>query len=131
MAANNMAPDNIADYLRDADTVTIATKRASGKDHETALWAVTVDGVPYVRSVNGSGALWYQDVMREGGASIVTPSGRMPVTMKPMTDHSKDAAIDAAYSAKYGGYPKDVLAPEFAAPAHDNTLMVMPRSLNG
>ena len=66
-----MAPDNIADYLRDADTVTIATKRASGKDHETPIWAVTVDGVPYVRSVNGSDALWYQDVIREGGAAIV------------------------------------------------------------
>jgi hypothetical protein len=126
MAANNMGPDNIADYLRDADTVTIATKRASGKDHETPIWAVTVDGVPYVRSVNGSDALWYQDVMREGGAAIVTPDGRMPVKMMPMTDHSKDAAIDAAYTTKYAKYSKDLLAPEFAQPAHQNTLMVMP-----
>jgi hypothetical protein len=123
-----MAGNKIADYLRDADTVTIATKRASGKDHETPIWAVTVDGVPYIRSVNGRDALWYQDIMREGGASIVTPDGRMPVKMMPMTDHSKDAAIDAAYTAKYSNYSKDTVEPELAMPAHQNTLMVMPAS---
>jgi len=120
--------ESVIDYLRDADTVTIATKRMTGHEHETPIWAVTVDGVPYVRSVNGQDARWYQDVMREGGAAIVTPDGRMPVTMTPMADHSKDAAIDAAYTAKYSRYPKDILAPEFGEPARQNTLMVRPAS---
>lgn len=114
--------DQLSDYLRDADTVTISTRRATGKRHNTPIWAVTVDGVPYIRSVRGANGIWYQEALRDG-ASIVTPQGRMPVRLEPAQDRSTNDAIDAAYASKYSNYPQSVNS-EVSEIARKTTLIV-------
>jgi hypothetical protein len=114
--------DELSDYLRDADTVTISTKREGGGRHNTPIWSVTVDGVPYIRSVHGADGIWYQEALR-GGASIVTPSGRTPVRLTPTDDRSTNDAIDAAYASKYSAYPQS-LNSELTDAARRSTLIV-------
>jgi hypothetical protein len=122
-AQTELMSDSFSDYMRDTDTVTVSTKRASGTSHETSIWAVTVDGVPYVRSVNGPHAHWYQEALR-GDAAIVMPSGPMAVRFTPTDDPSMDKVIDAAYTAKYSMYPKRVWQPELTDTARRCTLTV-------
>jgi hypothetical protein len=126
-AQTDLMTDSLSDYMRDTDTVTVATKRASGTTHETSVWAVTVDGVPYVRSVNGPHAHWYQEALR-GDASIVMPNGPVPVRFTPTDDPSMDKVIDAAYMAKYSTYPKHLWQPEFTDEAKRCTLTISAKS---
>jgi hypothetical protein len=117
---------SVVDYLRDADTVTIATKRPAGNVRETPIWAVVVDGAAYVRSARGPEGVWYENALREANATIVTPDGRLPVRVAPSANESNADTIDAAYNRKYGRYPQDVIAPLLAEPARQTTLKVSP-----
>lgn len=106
----------LADILDTTDTVAIITRRASGEPTATPIWAVAVDGVPYVRSYLGESAFWYQHaiagrpvafVLGDGkvaetskAAALALPSQSVTVEHVPVDDPIQ-AQIDDALSEKY------------------------------
>ncbi|MFF2521391.1 DUF2255 family protein [Streptomyces liangshanensis] len=106
---------NTIDYLAGTDTVHIATEREDGGEVRTPIWAVVVDGVPYIRSGYGDGSKWYRRVQRTGRAVFVEGSERYPVTVENLDDDSVIGKVDQAYRAKYARQAAaldQVVAPE-------------------
>lgn len=84
-----------------ASEVRIAGRRADGSSRTPVIvWHVVVDGALYLRSVKGPQGQWYRGVARyfEGFLSEGGQTRAVAYTL----DSSRDAAIDAAYTAKYG-----------------------------
>jgi hypothetical protein len=106
------------DYLAHTDTVRIATQLRGGDEVVTPIWAVVVDGVPYIRSVYGGGSKWYRRVQRTGRATFVDGAIRHPATVENVDDEATIARVDQAYRAKYagqGGALRAVIAPQSRA----------------
>jgi len=87
--------------LAQAREVRVAGRRADGTSRTPVIvWHVVVDGKLYLRSVKGPQGQWYKGVARyfEGFLSWGGRTRAVTYTL----DSSQDAAIDAAYAAKYG-----------------------------
>ncbi|HTF11142.1 MAG TPA: DUF2255 family protein [Asanoa sp.] len=91
------------DYFANTDTVRIATSLRAGGEVVTPIWAVVVDGVPYIRSGYGPDSKWYRRVRRTGHVAFVDGARRYPAAVVDIADEATLAAVDAAYRAKYAG----------------------------
>jgi hypothetical protein len=87
-------------YFTRTDTVHIATELRDGDEVVTPIWAVVVDGVPYIRSGYGAGSRWYRRVQRTGRAAFIDGPHRYPVTVENLNDEAVNARVDEAYRAK-------------------------------
>lgn len=89
------------DELGAAYQMRVAGRRADGSSRTLVIvWQVVVDGVLYVRSVKGPEGEWYKGVARHFEGFVDWNRRARPVTYT--RDDSRDAAVDAAYFAKYG-----------------------------
>ncbi|HXA32469.1 MAG TPA: DUF2255 family protein [Acidimicrobiales bacterium] len=91
------------DYLSSTDTVHIATELPDGGEIVTPIWAVVVDGTPYIRSGYGPQSKWYLRVQRTGRATFIDGLRRYPVTIENLNDEAIKHDVDAAYRTKYVG----------------------------
>jgi hypothetical protein len=91
------------DYFTRTDTVHIATELENGGEVVTPIWAVVVDGAPYIRSGYGAGSKWYHRLQRTGRATFVDGGQRYPVTIENLDDAAIKDKVDAAYKTKYAG----------------------------
>jgi hypothetical protein len=68
----------------------------------TQTWALVVDGKVYVRAANGQDSRWYQAAISQKAGRVRVSGTLYDVTFEAAgTDD--EAAIDAAYEAKYPG----------------------------
>jgi hypothetical protein len=121
-----MAGDNAVDYLARTDVVNIATELGAGGEVVTPIWAVVVDGVPYVRSAYGPGSNWYRRARRQERATFVDGRHRYPVSVEAVDDEGTIDRVDEAYRTKYarfGSSLRSILVPEMRA----YTMRVTPR----
>jgi hypothetical protein len=114
------------DYLARTDVVHIATEPRDGPEVVTPIWAVVVDGVPYIRSGYGSGSKWYRRVRRTGRAAFTDGPQRFPVTVEDLDDEETNDKVDDAYRAKYAGSGSS-LDTMVSPQARPYTLRVNPR----
>lgn len=68
----------------------------------TQTWALVVDGNVYVRAANGTGSSWYQAAVTQGAGRVRIAGTTFDVTFEKAAP-DVNAAIDAAYEAKYPG----------------------------
>lgn len=68
----------------------------------TQTWALVVDSKVYVRAANGQDSRWYQAAIAQGAGRIRVAGTFHDVTFEAAGTHD-EAAIDAAYEAKYPG----------------------------
>lgn len=68
----------------------------------TQTWALVVDGNVYVRAANGPASRWYQAAITQKAGRIRVSGTFYPATFEP-AGTTDEAAIDAAYEAKYPG----------------------------
>lgn len=93
-------PDDLA-AIDDDGELTVAAHRADGTlRNPRIVWHVVVDGALFIRSVRGESGAWYRGVRATGTGEVNAGGVRAEVTFTP--DDRHDAAIDAAYRAKYG-----------------------------
>jgi len=64
---------------------------------------MVVDGVPYVRSVNGPAGRWYRELLAQGDGAVVVAGKRVPVLA---TKDSSATAIEAVSEALRRKYPR-------------------------
>lgn len=87
--------------LSDAYQIRVAGRRADGSARTlTIVWQVVVDGVLYVRSVNGPDGQWFRGVTRNYEGFI--DAGKGPRAVTYTLDNTSAQAIDHAYATKYG-----------------------------
>jgi hypothetical protein len=110
------------DYFANTDTVRIATSLRSGGEVVTPIWAVVVDGVPYIRSGYGPDSKWFRRVHRTGHAAFVDGAQRYQAAVVDIADEATLGAVDAAYRAKYAR--QSGVTEMVAASARDCTLRV-------
>lgn len=93
-------PEELRELDR-AGEVRVAGRRADGTSRTLVIvWHVVVDGTLYLRSVKGPEGQWYKGVARYFEGFLNWGGNTRPVTY--VLDPTHDAAIDDAYSAKYG-----------------------------
>jgi hypothetical protein len=98
----------------------IASRRADGALRRwVPIWVVTVDGQVYVRTWYRRDTGWFGHVLAAGRARIRVPDLEREVVVDDTGEGPSGlrAAIDAAYSAKYGpgGGTERMVAAEAAA----------------
>lgn len=82
-----MSFDQIVQLLDETEIVAVVTTKADGRPTATPIWAMVIDGVPYVRSVNGAGAWWYRHV--DAGRPVAFAIGDGAIA-----ERDRDAALD-------------------------------------
>ncbi|GEK79617.1 DUF2255 family protein [Agrococcus baldri] len=120
-----MSFDDVVQVLEETQVVAVVTTKADGLATATPIWAMVVDGVPYVRSVHGAGAWWYRHVQtgrpvafvladgavaeRDPDAALLLPRERVATEAVPVDD-AVQAAIDDELRRKYASSPESVQA---------------------
>jgi hypothetical protein len=110
------------------DEVHISSLRPDGTlTSSRIIWAVSLDGRVYVRSVNGPDAAWYRSTRSRHEGQLTVGRLVKDVTMLDVepTDSIQER-IDGAYRAKYAAYPGPV-ARITADQARATTLELAPR----
>ena len=118
--------DRLIDFLRDTNTVHVVTSTRDGRRISTPIWAVTVDGVGYIRSAYGPDSKWFRRATRNPGAGFETPDGVRAVEFEPIAaTHPDEGRVDDELRSKYASEPASVA--EMLTPlAHGTTLRVVP-----
>ncbi len=83
----------------------VAPLRADGTTYgtPTQTWALVVDGDVYVRAATGRSSSWYQAAVGQRAGRVRVAGEFHDVVFEPVGGDDLDAAIDAAYEAKYPG----------------------------
>ena len=118
-----MSFDSVVRVLDQTSVVAIVTTKADGQPIATPIWSMVVDGVPYVRSVNGAGAWWYRHVLAgrpvafalsDGGrgrrdrvAALARPRARVATTYGPVADGIQ-ARVGEELRREYAGQASSV-----------------------
>jgi hypothetical protein len=86
------------------DDLFVAPYRQDGATYgtDTQTWALVVDGNVYVRAANGPDSRWYQAAIAQGAGRVRVAGQYHDVTFEDAGTEN-EAAIDAAYEAKYPG----------------------------
>lgn len=120
-----MSFEQVVQVLDETNVVAVVTTKGDGQPIATPIWSMVVDGVPYVRSVNGAGAWWYRHVQagrpiffalgdgsvaeRDRAAALELPRERVATEYVPVDD-AVQAKIDDELRRKYVSSPPSVEA---------------------
>jgi hypothetical protein len=80
----------------------LATEMWDRREIVTPIWAVVVDGVPYIRS-GYARSHWYRRVQGTGRAGFIDSPERYAVTIENLNGEAINRKVDEAYRAKYAG----------------------------
>ena len=94
-------PAGILKSFDDTKVVDIETRSANGTKHLIPIWIMVVDGVPYVRSVNGPAGRWYRELLAQGEGAVVVAGKRIPVRATKDSSAKSIEAVSAALRKKY------------------------------
>ncbi|MDN4478556.1 DUF2255 family protein [Demequina lignilytica] len=108
-----------------SDDLKISPFREDGTTYGTPtwIWSVVVDDALYVRAYNGRRSRWYRAAMAQGAGRIHAAGRVIDVTFVDAAGED-DAAIDAAYRAKYADSP--YLPPMVSARTREATVRIAP-----
>jgi hypothetical protein len=92
------------DTITKTDDLFVAPFRKDGLTFgtPTQTWALVVNGQVYVRAANGQKSRWYQAATTQGAGRVRVEGVYYDVTFEA-AGSDDEAAIDAAYEAKYPG----------------------------
>ena len=82
-----MSFDDVVQVLDETAVVAVVTTRANGNPSATPIWAMVIDGVPYIRSAYGPDAWWYRHVRAGRPVSFVLGDGAI-------AERDRAAALD-------------------------------------
>jgi hypothetical protein len=121
------------DELRRADAATelqIATRRDNGSLRPyVTIWTVRAGEHLYVRSAYGADNPWFRRAIASGSARIRAGGIERDVTFTPASelDAATQAAVDAAYHAKYDRYGPQIVGTVTGPHAAPVTLRLIPQ----
>ena len=108
------------------DELRLSSLRADGTlGKPVTIWVARVGDDLYVRSVRGAGSAWFRGTRSTGKGHVSAGGVSADVAFDLVGDASK-STIDAAYQAKYSGYPASFLSPMLAPAAQETTMRLVP-----
>lgn len=123
-------------------TVTVVTTRTDGTPVATPVWAVVVDGMPYMRAAFGDRTVWYRRATggrpvavtladgtvaeRDPVAALSDPRVEVRVSHIDPADQLQEA-ITEAYKAKYLPISPEHVPPTIDDAAVARTIALLPR----
>ena len=122
-----------ADELRRVGAATelqIATRRDDGSLRPyVTIWTVRAGDHLYVRSAYGADNPWFRRATASGSGRIRAGGIERDVTFTPVSelDAAAQAAVDAAYHAKYDRYGPQIVGTVTGAYAAPVTLRLVPQ----
>src|SRR6516225_1123117 len=94
-----------------ADELRLSSLRTDGTlGKPVTIWVTRVGDDLYVRSVKGAGATWFRST-RGTGKGHVSAGGVSADVAFDLVGEASKSEIDAAYQAKYNGYPASFVNP--------------------
>jgi hypothetical protein len=104
----------------------LASRRADGGLRRyITMWTVRIDKDLYVRSAGGPDRPWYRRARASGSGRIRAATVQRDVTFAT-AEPADQAAIDAAYQAKYGTFGPESLRLVTGPDAHPVTIRLVP-----
>jgi hypothetical protein len=122
-----------SDELRRVGAATelqIATRRDDGSVRPyVTIWTVRAGDQLYVRSAYGAGNPWFRRAAASGSGRIRAGGIERDVTFTPASelDAATQAAVDAAYHAKYDRYGPQIVGTVTGPHAAPVTLRLVPQ----
>ena len=108
-----------------ADELRLASRRPDGSLRPfVTIWVVRAVDDIYVRSAYGYDNPWFQRALRAGKGRIKAGGVERDVTFEPYPE--ADAAVDAAFHAKYDRYGRAMVGTVVSPEAVRSTLRVRP-----
>ena len=83
------------------EVVVLRTLDEQGLPHDTKMWVVDVDGVPWVRVANPD-RRWYRRLVARSHAELLRGGVDQGVVAHPREDAETRASIDREFRKKYG-----------------------------
>lgn len=83
------------------EVVVLRTGDALGRGHETKMWVVDYQGVPWVRVANPERG-WYQRLLENPKVELVRAGETRPCLARPYDVPEIAAELDAVFREKYG-----------------------------
>jgi hypothetical protein len=112
--------------IGDAEELRLASRRADGTLRSfTTMWVVRADGELYVRSAGGPERPWYRHALASRRGSIRADGIEADVRFDEAAPDAQ-AAIDAAYHAKYDRYGPVIVGHVTGPGAHAVTVRLLP-----
>ena len=117
-------PPDAIERLDREEEIRIETRSPEGEVHRTIIWVVVDAGEVFIRSVHGTGARWYREVVAGREPAIWIGKERIPVRVSEATSAGDIARCSRVLESKYAHDPavKPMLVPEVL----DTTLRVEP-----
>jgi len=94
-------PPAVLKSFDETKVVEIETRSEKGTKHLIPIWIMVVDGVPYVRSVNGPAGRWYRELLARGEGAVVVGGKRIPVRATKDSSAKAIKAVSEALRKKY------------------------------
>jgi hypothetical protein len=115
--------------IGDAEEVRVASRRADGTLRKPIrIWVVRVGDDLYVRSAYGLQNPWYVRAVAAGAGRITVGKNGYDV-MFVSAGRATDAAVTAAYHAKYDRYGVRTVGTVVSREAEESTLRLLPMVL--
>ena len=114
-----------------ATELQITSRRRDGSRRPyVTIWTVRAGDGVYVRSAYGTGNPWFRRATASGSGRIRAAGLEHDVTFTPASelDAGTQAAVDAAYHAKYGRYGPQIVGTVTGPHAAPVTLRLVPRA---
>lgn len=114
-----------------ATELQIASRRRDGSLRSyVTIWTVRADDSLYVRSAYGTGNPWFRRATASGTGRIRVAGLERDVTFTPASelDAGTQAAVDAAYHAKYDRYGPQIVGTVTGPQAAPVTLRLVPQA---
>ena len=113
--------------IGNAEELQIASRRPDGSLRPfVTIWVVRVGDELYVRSAYGRSNPWFRRALAAGEGRIRAGGVERDVTFGE-PDPAVDAAIDAAFHAKYDRYGPSLVGTVVSPEAARSTLLLVPR----
>ena len=129
--SNNTWTDDELRRIGGATELQIASRRPDGSLRPyVTIWTVRADDDLYVRSAYGTGNPWFRRATASGTGRIRAAGIEHDVTFTPASelDVRTQAAVDAAYHAKYDRYGPQIVGTVTGPQAEPVTLRLVPRA---
>jgi hypothetical protein len=119
-------PDEL-DRIGSADEFQISSVRSDGTLRPyVTIWGVRVGDELYIRSAHGSDNPWYRRALASGTGRVKAGGVEHDVSFGDVASEVQ-AAIDAAYHAKYDRYGAAIVGTVVGEQLHDLTIRLDPR----
>jgi hypothetical protein len=116
--------------IGDAEELRLAPRHDDGTLRRfTTMWVVRAEGELYVRSAGGPDRPWYRHALAAGQGRIQAGGIEADVRFAAATE--AQAAIDAAYHAKYDSYGATIVGHVTGPAAHPVTFRLVPAIEDG